>query len=155
AITATQVSNGFEVSAADLALNKLTFAPAANRSEERRVGNEFQARGDGGTLKNRVDTDQSANTLTIDVNTVKHAPAGANATVVTNEDTAYTFHAADFGFTDADGNAFDAVKISAPPLDGTRKYVRIAITATQVSNGFEVSAADLALNKLTFAPAAN
>ena len=40
----------------------------------------------------------------ITVAAVNDAPAGANNTVTTLEDTAYVFAAADFGFTDADDN---------------------------------------------------
>ena len=38
--------------------------------------------------------------MTINVTAVNDAPAGANKTVTTAEDTAYTFAAADFGFSD-------------------------------------------------------
>ena len=87
---------------------------------------------------------------------VNDAPAGTDATVTTNEDTAKVFAAADFGFSDAsDGNSLAAVKISSLPVLGTLKYDGTAITAAQVTAGFEVLVADLALNKLTFAPAAN
>ena len=61
----------------------------------------FQVQDDGGTANGGVDLDQSANTMTIDVTAVNDAPAGTNNTVTTLEDTAYTFAAADFGFSDA------------------------------------------------------
>ena len=44
--------------------------------------------------------DSNLATVTITVNPVNDAPAGTNNTVTTLEDTAYTFAAADFGFTD-------------------------------------------------------
>ncbi len=53
------------------------------------------ARANGG-----VDLDPSANTITVNVTAVNDAPAGTDKTVTTLEDTAYTFTAADFGFTD-------------------------------------------------------
>ena len=50
-------------------------------------------------------------TVSISVTPVNDAPAGADKTVTTNEDTAYTFAAADFGFSDpndAPANALDS-----------------------------------------------
>ena len=38
--------------------------------------------------------------MTVNVTAVNDAPVGTNNTVTTLEDTAYTFTAADFGFTD-------------------------------------------------------
>ncbi|MDB5467714.1 MAG: Ig-like protein, partial [Phenylobacterium sp.] len=100
-------------------------------------------------------SDTRADAITII--SVNDAPAGANATVTTLEDTAYAFHASDFGFTDVDGNALAAVKISTLPAvgAGTLLFNGVAITQSQVTAGYEVSAVDLAANKLTFAPAAN
>ena len=57
---------------------------------------------DGGTANGGVDLDQRANTITVDVTSVNDAPAGTDNTVTINEDTAYTFAAADFGFSDAE-----------------------------------------------------
>src|SRR6185295_2069988 len=152
ALTALQVSTGFEVLAANLGL--LTFEPAANANGAGYASFTFQVRDDGGTAFGGVDTDQSANTITIDVNSVNDAPSGTDNTVTTNEDTAKTFAAADFGFSDViDGNSLAAVKISSLPLAGTLKYNGTAITPAQVSTGFEVLAANLGL--LTFEPAAN
>ena len=73
---------------------------------------------DGGTANGGVDLDQTANTITVNVTSVNDAPAGADNTVTTNEDTAYTFAAADFGFTDPNdspANALPAVKITTLP----------------------------------------
>ena len=53
---------------------------------------------------------------------VNDAPAGTNNTVSTLEDTAYTFAAADFGFSDAadtPANALAAVKIATLPGAGS------------------------------------
>ena len=38
--------------------------------------------------------------MTVNVTSVNDAPAGTNKTITTLEDTAYTFTAADFGFSD-------------------------------------------------------
>ena len=55
---------------------------------------------DGGTANGGVDLDPIARTMTVNVTAVNDAPTGANNTVTTLEDTAYTFAAADFGFSD-------------------------------------------------------
>jgi hypothetical protein len=49
-------------------------------------------RDDGGIANGGVNLDQSANTMTIDVTSVNDAPAGANNTVTTNEDTGLRLH---------------------------------------------------------------
>ena len=43
--------------------------------------------------------------MTVNVTSVNDAPAGTNKTVTTLEDTAYTFTAADFGFSDPNDSA--------------------------------------------------
>ena len=78
----------------------------------------------GGTANGGVDLDQSANTITINVTAVNDAPSGADNTVTTiNEDAAYTFAAADFGFSDPNdspANALAAVKITTLPTQRAR-----------------------------------
>ena len=92
-------------------------------------------------------------TVTLNVTAVNDAPAGANATVVTAEDVAYTFALADFGFSDpndAPANAFFAVRITTLPLAGT-----LTNNAVAVNPGDFVLAADIALGRLVFTPAAD
>ena len=57
----------------------------------------------------------SAATATVLANT---APRALDASVTTNEDTAYTFAAADFNFTDSDGNALASVTVVTLPAEG-------------------------------------
>ncbi|MDB5863898.1 MAG: hypothetical protein JWO70_1704, partial [Betaproteobacteria bacterium] len=91
-----------------------------------------------------------ARTMTVNVTPVNDAPSGADATVVTLEDTAYTFGVTDFGFSDRDGNAFLAVRIAALPTAGSLALAGAAVTAGQV-----VSVAAIAAGDLTLSPAAN
>jgi hypothetical protein len=89
----------------------------------------------------------------VSVVAVNHAPAGADGTVTTPEDVAYTFAAADFGFgdpSDSPPNALKAVEVTTLPPTGTLKLTGVAVTAGQF-----VSAADIAVGKLTFNPAAD
>jgi VCBS repeat-containing protein len=98
-------------------------------------------------------------TANVTVTSVNDAPAGTNATLTTQEDTALTLTAANFGFTDVDGNAFAGVVITTLPTSGTLRYdadgpagagAPVAVTAGQF-----ITAADIAANKLAYTPAAN
>src|SRR5205085_2883012 len=119
------------------------FHPAAQANGVGYASFTFQVQDDGGTALSGVDLDQSANTMTINVNSVNDAPSGANNTVTTNEDTDYVFGTADFGFSDSDGNNLQAVKITTLPLAGSLSNNGVAVTAGQF-----VSAADITAGKL-------
>ncbi|MEY2565753.1 MAG: trimeric autotransporter adhesin [Actinomycetota bacterium] len=141
------------VTATELAANKLVFTPASNASGAPYATLTFQVRDDGGTANGGVNTDATANTLTLNVTAVNDAPAGTNGSVITLEDTAETLTAADFGFTDPNdspANAFAGVVITTLPGAGTLANNSVAV----VAGGF-VTAADVAANKLVFTPAAN
>jgi len=147
----TAVAAGQFISASDIASGKLTFTPAANANGNAQAAFTFQVQDNGGTASGGVDLDQSANTITFNVTSVNDAPSGTDKTVSTNEDTAYAFTTADFGFGDAaDGNSLQAVKITTLPGAGT-----LFDNGTAVSAGQFVNVADIIAGKLTFAPAAN
>ena len=141
------------VSAADIAGGKLVFTPAANASGAGYASFTFQVQDDGGTSNSGVDLDQSANTISIDVTAVNHAPAGTDNTVTTLEDSAYAFAAADFGFSDAAdaaANALSAVKITTMPGAGS-----LTNNGAAVMSGQFVSLVDIAAGNLKFTPGAN
>lgn len=82
-----------------------------------------------------MDLDPSANTITVNVTSVNDALAGTDKTITALEDTAYTFTAADFGFTDANdspANTLLAVKITSLPTAGTLANNGVAVTTGQV-----------------------
>ena len=83
---------------------------------------------------------------------VNDAPAGTNNTITALEDTARVLTAADFGFSDTDGNTLLAVKVTTLPGAGTLTNNGVAVTAGQL-----VSIADIDAGKLAFtgAPDAN
>src|SRR5207244_2479371 len=88
-----------------------------------------------------------------DVTSVNDEPAGADNSVATNEDTAYTFAAVDFGFSDPNDSPADAllaVKISTLPGAGILKNNNVAVTIGQM-----ISEADITAGLLKFSPAAN
>src|SRR5205814_1300079 len=129
------VTAGQFVSASD----KIGSAPwrerAANANGAGYARFTFQVQDDGGILHGGVDTDQSPNLMTIDVVSVNDAPQGTDNTVSTNEDTAYTFAAADFGFSDPSDapvpNSLQAVEIRTLPRAGSLKDNGVAVTAGQ------------------------
>ncbi len=89
--------------------------------------------------------------MTIDVTSVNDAPAGADNTVTTLEDTAYTFTAADFGFSDVSdspANTLLAVTITTLPGAGSLTNNGVAVTAGQ-----SISLADITAGRLVFTPA--
>ncbi len=99
-------------------------------------------------------TDSSAASASVEqtlaVTAVNDAPTAANKTLTTLEDTALTVSAADFGFSDVEGNTLEKVMITTLSVNGTLNYNSIAVTLNQ-----EITKADLDAGKLTFTPAEN
>ena len=88
--------------------------------------------------------------------TTNAAPTASNRTVTTNEDTDYTFAAANFNFADTDsGAALSSVKIVTLPAPGkgTLKLDGSAIAAANLPQ--TVSKADIDAGKLIYTPPAN
>src|SRR5439155_1311294 len=97
--------------------------------------------------------DPTPNTITVAVTSINDAPAGTDAIRTINEDTPYTFAAADFGLTDPnDGaaNALAAVRVTTLPGAGTLTDNGVAVTTGQF-----ISVADIAGGNLKFNPAPN
>ena len=78
------------------------------------------------------------------------APTASASSVTTNEDTAYTFVAADFNFADSDGDALASVTVVTLPGAGSLTHDGTAVTMNQV-----VTKADIDANKLVFTPASD
>jgi len=97
-LRAGPVSAGQFVSAADITF--LRFTPAANANGANYANFTFQVQDNGGTANGGIDLDASPIRSRSNVTSVNDAPAGTNKTITTLEDTAYSFTAADFGFTD-------------------------------------------------------
>ncbi len=121
-----------------------SFAPAANYVGPIPVITYTVSDGAGGT---------DTSTLTLTMVSANDAPAGTDNTVTITEDTAYTFSAASFGFTDPNdtpANAFQAVIITTLPAasQGTLLLSGVAVTAGQ-----RIAVADIP--NLTFQPAAD
>ncbi|HEY7241459.1 MAG TPA: Ig-like domain-containing protein, partial [Burkholderiales bacterium] len=142
------VSAGQAVSAADIAAGLLRFTPAANGSGAGYASFSFQLQDNGGTANGGVDVDPTARTMTVNVAAVNDAPVGANGTVILQQDGVYVFSAADFGFSDSDGNAFAGVVVATVPPGGV-----ISDNGTPVAAGQSVSAANVAAGLVRYTPA--
>jgi VCBS repeat-containing protein len=118
--------------------------------------------GGGDTLSFTVDdqgnsgnggAQSSTRQVAIAVAPTNDAPAGANATVTTAEDSIYTFTTADFGFSDPNdspANSLLAVKITTVPAAGSLKDNNVTVNAGQF-----VSLSDITSGKLKFTPASD
>ncbi|SFJ17310.1 CshA-type fibril repeat-containing protein [Phyllobacterium sp. CL33Tsu] len=121
-----------------------SFIPVANYAGAIPVITYTVSDGNGGT---------DTSTLTLTITPVNDAPAGTDHRATISEDTAYTFAAADFGFTDSNdspANALQAVIITTlpPAAEGTLLLSGVPVTTGQVITLAQIP-------DLTFQPAAN
>ncbi|MGQ0598680.1 tandem-95 repeat protein, partial [Aquabacterium sp.] len=144
------VSANDVIQASDIAAGKLQFTSAANDHGAAYASFDFKVQDDGGTANGGIDMDTTARTMTIDVASVNDAPQGSDKTVTTLEDTPYVFAGSDFGFSDVDGNAFLAVKITSVPGAGSLTLNGVAVSANDV-----ILASDIAAGRLQLSPVAN
>ena len=133
------------VTKADIDAGKLTYAPAANATGAAPFN-----------FKVNDGDDDSANAyvMTVTITTPNTAPTAAAGAVTTNEDTAYTFTAANFNFSDTDNSdVLENVKITGLPSTGTLRVDGTTIVSGDLPKA--VSKDDIDAGKLTYAPAAN
>ena len=138
-----------------MAIGNFQFLSAANQNGADAATFKFQVQDDGGTAVvngvTGVDPDASPNVMTVNVTGVNDAPSGADATVTVQTNSAYTFHQADFGFTDANdtpANSLASVVLSTLPLAGS-----LTLNGNPVNAGDSILVADLDANRLVFTPA--
>ncbi len=94
-------------------------------------------------------------TVTITVSGVNDAPASTEDLVATDEDMPKVLSVSDFGdYSDIEGKAIDAVRITALPANGELEYFD-GVAWMTVTPGQVISAADIAAGSLRFIPAAN
>ncbi|MHC4816012.1 MAG: Ig-like domain-containing protein, partial [Planctomycetota bacterium] len=148
-ITSLESAGTLKLSGADVTLNQeilvadignLVFTPAQDANGASYDSFDFKVH-DG------TEYSAAANTITVDVTAVQDAPTAADKTVTTNEDTGYTFSAADFGFSDVDaGDTLTKIQISNLASNGTLKLSGVDVTLSQ-----EILVADIP--NLVFTPA--
>ena len=132
--------------ASDLASGQLVYTPDPSGTGTANL--TFQVIDDGGTNYGGNDTDPVANTLTF-ITGINSPPDGTDATISLREGTTRILRPSDFGFTDPDHNAFQAVEITTLPVDGTLTNNGVALTA----GGF-VLYTDLAAGQIRYTPPA-
>ena len=137
------------LAAVNTALNGMSFTGTANFSGAASLQIVSDDQGNTGTGGPLTDTDS----VNITINAANDPPAGTDNTVSTAEDTAYTFTAADFGFSDPNDtppNTLQAVKITTLPGLGTLTNNNVAVNA-----GDFISVANINGGLLKFTPAAD
>lgn len=144
--------NGIAVKVGDIIavgdLTKLVFTPETNKNGLGYDSFRFFVRDTGSTSGGGVSVSTESYVVRFDVTAVNDAPSAQDKTVSLLEDGAYTFSAADFGFSDSDGNALQAVIITKLPAAGSLTFQGQPVTAGQ-----SITAADL--GRLVFTPAQN
>lgn len=100
------------------------------------------------SVQDANDAFSSSQTITLDVTPVNDAPTGANNTVSTFENQDYTFSSADFGYSDVEGNGFQAVRIDTLSLDSGAS---LKLNGIDVDPGDIIDVGDIPL--LVFSPA--
>ena len=84
------------------------------------------------------------------VSNTNDAPTAANNTVTTAEDTTHTFTAADFNFSDVDGDTLTSVQITSLESVGSLQLNGVDVSLNQV-----ITKADIDAGLLRFTPAAD
>ena len=145
ALDGTPVTANQSVTKADIDASKLVFTPAENANSAAYASFAFRVN-DGTSESTRTYT------MTVNVDPVPDPPAASDGTVTTAEDTAYTFRADDFGFTDVDdsGGSLASVKIVTVPATGALTLDGTAVTANQ-----SVTRANIDAGRLVFTPVEN
>ncbi|MCC6917556.1 MAG: VCBS repeat-containing protein [Alphaproteobacteria bacterium] len=82
---------------------------------------------------------------------VNQEPAGTDATLTVDEDSYHTFTAADFGFTDSDGDNLGGVVVTTLPAHGAL-WLDTGLALAAVQAGDTVSRADIDAGNLVFLP---
>ncbi|TAN53603.1 MAG: tandem-95 repeat protein, partial [Methylococcaceae bacterium] len=131
-----------------------TFKLIDNDGSDDAITGTFSGLAEGGRTGSlqasyKTTVNGSGNDFTLTMNNTP--PTAANGSVSSNEDTAYTFTAANFSFSDADTdasvNTFTQVQITALPSVGSLKLNGTAVTTNQ-----EILVSDISAGKLTFTP---
>ena len=136
------------VSAADIAAGNLIYTPALNGNGSNYGNFTFQVQDNGGTENSGVDTDPSANTMTINVSAVNDAPVTVDAAISVDKNASQTFS---LTATDPDGAGdITSYNIVSIPVSGVLK----------ASDGTTISTANTVISKalatgMTFTPATN
>jgi VCBS repeat-containing protein len=105
------------------------------------------------TVSDGANTDTA--TLIFTVTGVNDLPTASNNTITTNEDTNHVFSTSEFNFSDVDDSgSLNKIKITSLEDDGALQYYN-GTAWVDVTLNQEITATDIANNKLRFKPDAN
>ncbi|NJR38142.1 MAG: hypothetical protein HC781_03930 [Leptolyngbyaceae cyanobacterium CSU_1_4] len=148
ALNGVPVTLGQVISATDIAAGKFIFTPALNA-----IGAiDFTFSVKDSSSDPSTEFDPTPNQITFNIASVKDAPTGQDKTISATGGIGYPLTANDFGFADADGDAFSSVRIDTLPVNGAFQFNGANVMAGQV-----ISTTDIAAGKLVFtvAPGTN
>ena len=142
------ITAGQTVTKSDIDFGFLKYTPDAAAVAAGASSYTFQVQDNGASNT----LDMTPNTMSFTISgAVNQAPVGTNNVIDTQEDTPKVLTAANFGFSDPDGNSFAGVKITAISGGGT-----FSVTGSgSVSVNQFVTIADINAGKLIFTPAAD
>lgn len=132
-----------EVTLADITAGDLVFIPVADENGANYDNFEFRVH-DG------TEYSAAVYTISIDVNPQNDAPTASNSTIITDEDTEYTFSDSDFNFSDIDLDTLSKVQISSLEAVGSLELSGVAVSLNQ-----EIDVADINAGHLRFVPLTN
>ena len=146
ALDGAPVTAGDTVTKAEIDDDELVYTPPENENGTGYASFTFKV--SDGRLESEM-----ASTMTVNVTAVRDAPTASDNTVTTDEDTDYTFAAADFRFADVDaGDTLASVTIVTLPVSGNGT---LALDGAPVTAGDTVTKAEIDDDELVYTPPEN
>jgi VCBS repeat-containing protein len=138
-LNGTLVTTNQQISKSDLSAGHLTFTPLHNQSGANYANFEFTA--------NDGHQDSLSASMVIDINALNDAPTVGSKFISSLEDTPHAFSAADFKYSDVDGDALNHITIT------NVAHGVLTLNGTTVNVGDNVNASDV--SSLIFTPTPN
>ncbi|MDO6964793.1 Ig-like domain-containing protein [Rhizobium alvei] len=130
-LNGVSVSKGQAIAAADIV--GLEWTPDRDQNGVAAASLAFSVTDSYGT------TSSETHKITFDLSAEADAPKATDRTVSLIEDLSYSFSIADFGFSDADGDALSSITITALPTLGS-----LTLNGVAIQEGDDILAADIA-----------
>ncbi len=142
-LNGADVSLNADIPVADIIAGKLIFTPDQDANGDNYASFSFK-------VYDGTDYSADSNTVTVNVNEVNDPPTADNSTVVTDENTDYTFKVEDFNYEDIENDDFVKIQITQPETAGTLK-----LKGVEIGYDTEVLISDIKAGLLVFSPASN
>jgi hypothetical protein len=133
---------GSTVTRADIQAGIVTYSTASNANGNNLTSFTFQIQDDGGTANGGVDTDQSPNTITVNVTAVNDAPLFTTLNLTISEGASVVLSSSNINTIDYDNSAAQLIYSASSITNGRFEYVanpNVAITSfsqADINNGF-------------------